>query len=310
MELQQLRYVVAVAEERNFTRAAVRCHVVQSALSHQIKALERELGTPLFARSSRRVELTAAGAAFLPHARGALAAADRARACASSATGAIRGTLTLGLIPTVTAVDAPSALARFHRAHPDVTIALRGSGSDESIAEIVAGRMDVAILGLPLRDTPRGVRFRELARERFVAVMHAAHPLAGASELTLAELARETFVDFPAGTPGRAQSDLAFAAAGVHREVAFEALDLGLIRDLVRHGLVIALLPEALAATAPGLATVALTDGPARAEYVAWSDFNPAPAALAFLDYLAESAVSGTPRHSVSEPSRDSHNTV
>ncbi len=105
MELQQMRYVVAVAEERNFTRAAERCRVVQSALSHQVKALERELGVRLFARTSRRVELTAAGEAFLPHARASLESAERAIADAASAAGEVRGTLTIGLIPTVTALE-------------------------------------------------------------------------------------------------------------------------------------------------------------------------------------------------------------
>ena len=105
VELQQLRYVVAIAEERNFTRAAERCFVVQSALSHQIKALEQELGTALFVRSSRRVELTAAGEAFLTEARASLAAADRAVAVAAEAVGQVRGSLSVGVIPTVTAVS-------------------------------------------------------------------------------------------------------------------------------------------------------------------------------------------------------------
>src|SRR5690606_13883593 len=148
MELQQLRYVLAVAEERNFTRAAERCHIVQSAMSHQIKALEREVGVQLFARTSRRVELTAAGAAFLPAARASIEAADRAIAEASAATGELRGTLTIGVIPTVAAIDIPAALGRFRHAHPAVRIRLRGGGSDEFIAAIAAGTMDAAVLGL------------------------------------------------------------------------------------------------------------------------------------------------------------------
>lgn len=111
MELQQMRYVAAIAEEQNFTRAAERCFVVQSALSHQIKALERELGVKLFARSSRRVELTAAGEAFLVQARASLDAADRAVSAAAAANGEIRGTLTVGVIPTVTTIDIPPPLA-------------------------------------------------------------------------------------------------------------------------------------------------------------------------------------------------------
>ncbi|NUT40503.1 MAG: LysR family transcriptional regulator, partial [Thermoactinospora sp.] len=107
MELQQLRYVLAVAETSNFTRAAERCLVVQSALSHQIAALERELGARLFERTSRRVRLTPAGEAFLPEARACLEAADRARAEVAAAGGEIRGRLAVGAIPSVTAVDLP-----------------------------------------------------------------------------------------------------------------------------------------------------------------------------------------------------------
>lgn len=288
MELQQMRYVVAVADERNFTRAAERCRVVQSALSHQIKALERELGVALFARTSRRVELTAAGAAFLPHARASLDAAERAHADAAAAEGEVRGALAIGLIPTVTAVNVPAALATFHRAHPAVKIGLRGGGSHEFMADIIAGHMDVAVLGLPEGVSPDGVASRALVREQFVAVVGESHPMAGFAGLRLRDIANEAFVDFPVGTPGRAQSDLAFAAAGVQREVAFTVMDLGIVLELVRHGLVIALLPPALIAAVPGVTAVDLVDGPCRVEYVAWSAFNPSPAALAFLDRLAE----------------------
>ena len=100
-----MRYVVAVAETNNFTRAAEQCRVVQSALSHQVARLERELGAKLFARTSRRVELTPAGEAFLPAARQALEAADRARADVAATVGVIRGRLAIGAISTLAALD-------------------------------------------------------------------------------------------------------------------------------------------------------------------------------------------------------------
>jgi DNA-binding transcriptional LysR family regulator len=287
MELQQMRYVVAVAEEKNFTRAAERCFVVQSSLSHQVKALEHELGVTLFARSSRRVELTAAGDAFLAHARASLEAAERAVAEAAAANGQIRGTLTIGVIPTVTTIDIPAALGRFHRTHPAVRISLKGGGSDEFIAAISAGNMDVAVLGLPDSTPPTGVNTHVLARERLVAVVSSAHPLSGQRKLRLADLADEAFVDFPKGTPGRVPSDLAFQAAGIHREVTFEAMSTDLILNLVRQGLVIALLsPAVIPTSADDLRTIPITAGPTRIEYLAWSNFNPAPAAKAFLDSL------------------------
>src|SRR6478609_4922414 len=122
MELQQMRYVIAVAEMNNFTRAAQRCLVVQSALSHQIARLEKELGARLFERTSRRVRLTAAGAAFLPAARQCLEAAERAAAEVAAAVGEVRGRLTVGLIPTVAAVDLPAVLRDFHGRHPKARI--------------------------------------------------------------------------------------------------------------------------------------------------------------------------------------------
>lgn len=286
VELQQMRYVVAVAEEGSFTRAAERCRVVQSALSHQIKSLERELGVQLFARTSRRVEITAAGTAFLLAARASLAAADRAINDAVATTGEIRGTLTIGIIPTVTAVDLPAALGAFHRAHPEVRIRLRGGASNDFITAIRHGRMDVAVLGLPDSMPPQGVSSSVLARERLVAVTSSQHALAEKASLSLSELREERFVDFPENSPGRIPSDLAFQAAGVHREVAFEAMDTNLILSLVAQNLVVALLSPAVVPGNSALRTIPIVDGPTRIEYLAWSGFNPSPAAQAFREYL------------------------
>ncbi|MFI5894716.1 LysR family transcriptional regulator [Actinoplanes sp. NPDC051513] len=290
MELQQMRYVLAVAATGNFTRAAKQCLVVQSALSHQIAALERELGAKLFARTSRRVALTPAGEAFLPAARACLEAADRAAADAAAATGEIRGRLTVGIIPTVTGIDLPRALHDFLRAHPQVRIALRSAGSDDLAAGIRAGEVDVAVLGLPESVKPRGVRHRALNHDHHVAVVAPDHALARLARVDLATLASEPFADFPAGTPGRAQSDLAFAAAALTREVAFEAMSTDLMIGLIRRSLAVALLPSRFVADLPDLVTIPVTNGPARVEYLAWSDFNPTPAATAFLEIVGHPA--------------------
>ncbi|MBX6169579.1 MAG: LysR family transcriptional regulator, partial [Thermobispora bispora] len=221
MELQQLRYVVAVAETRNFTRAAERCRVVQSALSHQIAALERELGARLFERTSRRVRLTPAGEAFLTAARECLEAADRARAEVAAAAGEIRGRLAVGTIPTVAAVDLPVALREYRRRYPLVRITLVAAGSDELIARVRQGGADVAFLGLPPRTEPKGVQSRRLGRGELVAVVAPGYHRTE-HEVGLRDLMDEPFIDFRAGSAGRAQSDEAFAAAGVRREVPFE----------------------------------------------------------------------------------------
>lgn len=288
MELQQMRYVLAVAETGSFTRAAERCFVVQSALSHQVATLERELGVRLFARTSRRVEITAAGEAFLPAARRALEAVDRAAADAAAAVGEVRGTLRLGVIPTVTAVDVPVVLRRFRAAHPQVRVSLRVAASDALVAAVRAGEVDVAVLGLPEDQAPAGVRARELARERHVAVVGPAHPLAGRARVDLGRLADETFVDFPTGSPGRAQSDRAFAAAGLRRDVAFEVTAADLLLGLVGEGLAVALLPEPLVTARDDVAVLRVTRGPSRVQHLAWSDLNPSPAALAFLALVGD----------------------
>lgn len=288
MDLQQLRYVVAVAETRSFTRAAERCFVVQSALSHQVAKLERELGLRLFARTSRRVELTQAGEAFLPAARESLAAAARAVSEAAAALGEVRGRLSVGVIPTVAAVDIPDLLERFRQAHPDVRVAMTVGSSWEMTERVAGGELDVAFLGLPEGDEPQGVEARELARDDLVAVLPADHRLATRSPITLADIAEEVFADFPTSSPGRAQSDRAFADAGLARDVAFEVPVPELMIGLVRRRLAVAFLAPTFVGTEhPGVVTVPVSDGPRRVEYLVWSAFNPTPAVRAFLDVVA-----------------------
>ncbi len=286
VELQQMRYVVAVAETNSFTRAAERCLVVQSALSHQIARLERELGVRLFERTSRRVRLTPAGAAFLPAARQCLDAAERAAAEAAAAVGEIRGRLAVGLIPTVAAVDLPGALRAFRERYPHVRISLRVGASEDLVEQVRQGAIEVAFLGLPTTARPQGVEARELARDRLVAVVPPDHPLAGESTVTLRRLAGEVFVDLPARTAGRVQSDQAFAAAGLTREVAFEVTTAYLVSRLVEQGLAVAMLPAAYAPQLAGVTTIEVVDALARVEYVIWSRDSRTPAASAFLDIL------------------------
>ncbi|MFF8831875.1 LysR family transcriptional regulator [Streptomyces sp. NPDC015131] len=290
MDLQQMRYVVALAETGNFTRAAERCSVGQSTLSHRIAGLERELGVRLFARTSRRTEPTSAGAAFLVRARECLAAAERAAADAAAAAGVVRGRLAVGVIVTTAAVDVPELLQRYRARHPDVRVLLRAGGSDELAAAVRSGDLDIAFLGLPDDERPSGVETVVLDHDHHVLVVPAAHRLAGARRVTLRDVAGETFVDFTRGTPGRAQSDKAFAAAGLVRDVAYEAGVAELITRLVARGLGVALLPSAfvrpVAAGDPALALVPVADGPRRIECLVWSRFNPSPATRAMLQVL------------------------
>ena len=166
-----MRYVVAVAETGGFTRAAERCHVVQSALSHQIARLEKELGARLFHRTSRSVRLTAAGEVFVPVARQALQAAERARAEVEATTGEVRGRLAVGAISTVAAVDLAQELGAFRARCPQVRVSLRMDMSDDLIEQVRQGGLDIAFVGLVPGARTAGVREKELARGELVAVV-------------------------------------------------------------------------------------------------------------------------------------------
>ncbi|MFD9464153.1 LysR substrate-binding domain-containing protein [Streptomyces sp. NPDC060027] len=224
--------------------------------------------------------------AFLPAARQCLDAAERAVAEVAAAVGEVRERLAVGLIPTVAAVDIPGVLREFRRHHPHVRVSLRVGASDDLVEWVRQGTLDVAFLGLPTTARPRGVAAHELARDRLVAVVAPDHPLAGESAVDLRRLSSEVFVDFPAGTAGRAQSDHAFAAAGLDRDVAFEVTTADYIARLVGPGLAVALLPSAYAPQLGGVVTIDVADAPARVEYAIWSRFGRPPAATAFLGIL------------------------
>lgn len=282
-----MRYVVEVADAASFTRAAERCFVTQSALSHQIAALERELGQSLFARTSRSVRLTEAGEAFVRQARFALTAADGAREDAAAADGRVIGTLRIGVIPTVTAVDLPALIARFRARHPSLRVELGVGNSESLIPAVRRGETDVAFLGLRDDVVPEGVAQRMLARERLVVVVPRGHRLAQRRRVRLIDIADETFVDFPAGTSGRAQSDAAFASAGLTRDVAFEASSAELALGLVGAALAVTLqAPGVVPTDRDDVIAVQVAEGPSRVEYAVWDRQTPRAVAKAFLAEL------------------------
>ena len=190
------------------------------------------------------------------------------------------------MIPTVTAVDVAAVLGAFHRSYPEVGVHVRTGGSDEFLRRIAAGELDVGFLGLAEGVAPRGVQMRELSRERLVAVLSNGHRLAGRRRLCLKDLAGEPFVDFPEGSSGREQSDLAFDRAGLRRDVSFEVNAADLLTGLVRQGLGTTLIAPGLAHAVPGCVCIPVSDGPVRVEYLAWDSFNPSPAAQAFVDAI------------------------
>jgi DNA-binding transcriptional LysR family regulator len=238
MELRQLENFVAVAEERSFTRAASRVHLVQSALSVSIQSLEKELTTRLFERTTHQVALTDAGQALLPEARRTLEAAAAARSAVADANEGMRGTLRLGLMQSLTLVDVAGLIARFHRERPLVTIRPRpATGGSASLAEEVGrGTLDAAFIatGGP---SVRNVSVRPLAAEPLLLVCPTQHHLAHRKVVTPETIRDETFVEFVPGWGIRAVVDRLFAAARIDRSISVEVPDVSTFSALVRAGL-------------------------------------------------------------------------
>ena len=248
LELRHLVHFVAVAEEGSFTRASERLGIVQSAVSATIRALERELDVELFERTTQRVALSDAGRALLPEARNTLAAAAAARDVIDQVRGGLRGTLTIGTMQALKAVDVPGLLVAFKREHPhvDLRVVHAKSGSVELAERLRGGELDLAFLSLPER-RPAGIEFTVLAEEPIALACRPDHALAGRAAVDLAELAEEAFIDTPAGWGTRMANDRAFAQAGVRRTVALEVDDVPDLLAMVRAGLGVALIPPSLA---------------------------------------------------------------
>jgi len=288
MELRQLEHFVAVAEERHFTRAADLLHISQSGLSASIRALEVELGISLFVRSTRRVELTAAGQALLADSLRTLASAAAARNAVAAVRGLVRGTLSVGAEQCLGSVDLPVQLARFRTANPGIEVRLKHASSSELTESVSTGRVDVALVAV-CGPAHQGVRLVPLSTHRLVVLCHPDHPLAHADEIDLSRLREETLVGFPEGWGAQVLASRAFAAAGLDYRVALEVNDVHFLLDLVGHNLGIAIVPETIAAKRPDqLRGVPLRAGmPEWTVAVAVAD-EPSPAATAFLDQLFE----------------------
>lgn len=260
MELRHLEYFVAVAEERNFTRASARVHVVQSAVSAAVKSLEHELGARLLERSPKRVVLTDAGQALLPRARVTLDAARDARDAVDEVQGGLRGTLRIGTMTSVDVVDIPALLGNYHRRYPDVDIELTvAAGGSRRLADGVAeGVYDLALIAF-LGATPVGVTVREVTAIDLRLVVSTEHRLAGEKSVSITELAGEAFIDFPSGWGNRALVDRAFDGAGISRRVALEIANIADGANFVRSGLGIAFLPASVVPERDDLATLTVT---------------------------------------------------
>ncbi len=279
MELHQLAYVVAVAEEGSFTRAAEREHVAQPGVSAQVRKLEAELGQSLFERGAAPVRPTAAGEAILPFARAALAAAAGVRTAVDELAGLLRGQISIGVIPWVGQWFL-TALADFHRRHPDVELSLVEAASLELLGGVRSGRLDLALAGLAAT-TPAGLESVVVTEQELVAAVPDGHPLARCGAVGIERLAEHPLIALPPHAGGRTALEEGFARAGQSLRVALEAGDPRVLMQLAAEGLGVAIVP----ASAPSELRVVRITPPMRSrlELVWRADATPSPAADVFI---------------------------
>lgn len=260
MELRQLEYFVAVAEEANFTRAAERVRISQSGISAQIRALERELGTELIDRSARVATLTAAGTAALEHARAALNSAVALQRSVDEINSLVRGKVAVGMVTACTVTPLFDALADFHTDHPGVDVSLAEGNSDDLVARVRAGMLDVALVGAA-GEPPDGVESVVIVREGLAACVPADHPAASSSSMSVRQVSNFPVVCLPAGTGIRTVFDDALSAQELVVDVAFAASAPGAVADLAARGMGVAILSESMASDyADRLVAVPITD--------------------------------------------------
>ncbi|MBD5787867.1 LysR family transcriptional regulator [Cellulosimicrobium terreum] len=260
MDLRQMEYLVALADERQFTRAAALTGVSQSGLSAAIRSLEDELGSSLFTRTTRRVEPTEAGLALLPHARSMLAQAAAARDAVVRVTHELSGSLQVGSEQCLGIVDVAALLERFHRRYPSVEVHFAQAGSHELLARLREGELDVAFVATSER--LGSLSQTELGAEPLVLLCPPEHPLAGRGRVDWADLVGADFVDFDPSWAARPVNDAACAEHGAHRRVRFTVNDVHTLLELVDRGLGIAMVPRHVAAKpqAARLVTVLLPE--------------------------------------------------
>ncbi|HEY0530007.1 MAG TPA: LysR family transcriptional regulator [Actinoplanes sp.] len=252
MELRQLEYFAAVAEEANFTRAAFRVHISQSGVSAQVRALEKELGAELFDRSGRTARLTEAGREALPYAKAALDAVAGLRQTVDQVQGLVRGHLTIGMVIGCEVEPLFAALAAFHQAHPAIELELAEDNSDQLVAGVRVSLYDIALVGLA-GEPPEHLASHVIAREGLIALAPADSELAGRDAVTVEELTAYPLVTLPEGTGIRAVFDEACLSRGFMPDLALAASAPGAVASLAARGLGIAVLSESMAANYPEL---------------------------------------------------------
>jgi DNA-binding transcriptional LysR family regulator len=261
MDLRQLSYLVALAEECHFTRAAAREHIAQPALSQQIRRLEEEVGVTLVERTTRQVTITHAGQVLVARARRILGEIDAASAELAALKGMESGRVGVGTMHTMGPIDVSLPLAIFHERHPGIELTVREHSSEELAQMLRDDTLDLAFLSVTERVESHGLGLHQLMSEELVAVVPLDHRYAGRRKLRMADLEDEEFISYREGARLRELLIRAGGHAGFQPTIKLESNDSGRIRRLVARGMGVAILPRS-DAVAPGaeVAVVALVD--------------------------------------------------
>jgi LysR family transcriptional regulator, hydrogen peroxide-inducible genes activator len=258
MEFHQLRYVCAVADTGSFSRAAERCQIAQPSLSQQVLKLEEDLGAKLFDRLGRSIRLTEAGRAFIPHARSILEEIDAARACVADKKADVRGSVSVGVIPTIAPYLMPHYTTSFARKYPDAKLRI----VEDTTAILVEGlrqlSIDLAILALPLRH--KDLELFPIRTEPLFAVLPDGHPRASQKSISLKELRGESFVMLRDGHCFRDLSISTCHHARITPNIAFESGQFSSLLGMVAAGVGISLIPEMAIDRNAGCRYLRLTD--------------------------------------------------
>ena len=250
MELRHIRYFLAVAEERNFTRAAKKVGIGQPPLSQQIRALEDELETPLFHRLSRGAELTSAGKAFLPEALSILQQAERAKHVALLGAKGQVGQLRVGFTSSaILRPIVPAIVRAFHQRHPEVELSLTENDTTQLLQLLAENKVDVTFVR-PGRRNPEQVDIYRFKDESSMAVLASTHPLAKRRAIRLSALSNEPFVIFPR-TAGACLFDEVIGSchrSGFDPVIVHEAPQISSAPNLVSAGLGVSIVPASIAA--------------------------------------------------------------
>jgi DNA-binding transcriptional LysR family regulator len=293
MELRHLRYFVAVAEELHFSRAAERLGIAQPPLSQQIQLLEREVGAPLFLRTRRHVELTAAGAALLEEARKVLELAEGGLNAARRAARGETGQLVVGFVGSAVYGKFPSLFRRMRERCPDVSLLLRDLTSEEQVVAVKARQLDVGLVRPPLLKAGP-LAMEVLWSEPFLVALPEHHPLARQKQIALASLADESFLLVPRHLgPGFYDQIIRLCAeAGFAPRVAQEVRSTPTLLSLVAGELGVSLVPASLQSfQAAGVVLRPLRAPAPRTELaMIWRPDDPSPVLKVFLETLRQVA--------------------